>query len=143
MKKTISKLSVALFTLVLVFGLSACGDKVAKTGVWENATYLEDTEFGTGATTVKVEVKAEEQSVVFTVKTDKTTLGDALLENKLIEGEESQYGLYVKKVNGITADYDTDGAYWAFYKGDEYASTGVDGAEITDGEQYSLVYTKG
>ena len=48
----------------------------------------------------------------------------ALLALDLIAGEDSQYGLYVKTVNGITADYDTDGSYWAFYIDGEYAQTG-------------------
>ena len=78
----------------------------------------------------------------FVVKTDKDTVGDALLENGLIEGEDGSYGLYVKVVNGITADYDTDGTYWAFYVNGEYAMTGVDSTEITDGETYSFRVSK-
>ena len=87
-------------------------------------------------------MKAEEQSVTFTIKTDKEILGDALLEHDLIAGEEGDYGLYVKVVNGMTADYDVDQSYWAFYKDGEYMMTGVDGTEIADGEHYELVYTK-
>ena len=69
-------------------------------------------------------------------------LGDALLEYALIDGDESEYGLYVKKVNGITAEYEKDKSYWAFYKDGEYMQTGVDSTEIADGEHYELVYTK-
>ena len=43
----------------------------------------------------------------------------------LIAGEDSDYGLYVKTVNGVTVDYDTDGKYWAFYVDGEYAATDV------------------
>ena len=111
-------------------------------GVWANATYTEDTELGEGAVTVKVEVKAEDKSVTFTLHTDKTILGDALLEHSLVAGDESEYGLYVKVVNGMTADFDVDQAYWAFYKDGEMMNTGVDGATIADGEHYELVYTK-
>ena len=39
--------------------------------------------------------------------------------------------------------YETDGAYWAFYVGDEYASLGVDQTPIADGDSFSLVYTVG
>ena len=92
-----------------------CGNSADKTGLWENVTYTKDTRLGEGTKTVTVQVKAEEQIVTFTVKTDKDTVGAALLENKLIEGEESEYGLYIKVVNGITADYDKDKSYWAFY----------------------------
>ena len=46
-------------------------------------------------------------------------------------------------VNGITADWDADQTYWAFYINGEYAMTGIDATEIVDGTTYSLVLTKG
>ena len=78
----------------------------------------------------------------FKVFTDKTTVGEALIDLKLIEGEEGQYGLYVKKVNGITADYDVDNTYWAFYIDGEYAMTGVDLTDIVEGSSYSFKQEK-
>lgn len=141
MKKTIKSTLAIILALIFVFALVSC-NTVEKTGVWENATYRKDTEFGEGSKTVMVEVKAEDQSVIFTIKTDENTVGAALLENELIAGEEGQYGLYVKVVNGITADYDIDQSYWAFYIDGEYAMSGVDTTEITEGAKYQLVYTK-
>lgn len=142
MKKTIKSFVSGALLLVMILTLVACQKGVDVTGLWEKATYTKDTTFGKGATTVMVEVKVEEQSVTFTIKTDKTTLGAALLEHDLIAGDESEYGLYVKVVNGITADYDVDQSYWAFTKNGEMMMTGVDGATIADGEHYELVYTK-
>lgn len=78
----------------------------------------------------------------FEIRTDKTIVGDALLELGLIEGEDGPYGLYVKKVNGITADYDVDGTYWAFYEGDDYGMTGVDLTEIEAGATYAFKVSK-
>lgn len=72
----------------------------------------------------------------FVIKTDKTTVGDALLQHGLIAGEESEYGLYVKTVNGITLDYEKDGKYWAFYVDDAYATSGVDTTEISETAKY-------
>ena len=138
-----SVLSVVII-LTCVLGLAACGNEVQKTGLWENALYTKDTTLGSGKKTVTVEVEAEENKITFTVKTDAETLGDALLENKLVEGDEGQYGLFVTSVNGIKADYSADGRYWAFYIGDEYAATGVDGEKLGDDSDtvYRLVYTK-
>ena len=121
---------------------AAGNDTTEEAGLWADAVYTEDTEFGEGAKTVICEVKAEDKTVTFTVKTDKDTVGEALLEHELIAGDEGQYGLYVKVVNGITADYDVNQCYWAFYIDGEMASTGVDGAEITEGVTYQLVYSK-
>ena len=67
---------------------------------------------------------------VFEINTDKATVGEALMELDLIQGEDGPYGLYVKTVNGTTVDYDKDGKYWAFYVNGEYASQGVDSTEI-------------
>lgn len=78
----------------------------------------------------------------FEINTDKTTVGDALTELGLISGDESEYGLYVKKVNGITADYDKDSTYWAFYIDGEYATTGVDSTEVKAGTTYAFKQEK-
>ena len=112
-------------------------------GLWETATYTEDTEVGTGSTTIQVEVKAEDNSITFTVHTDADNLGTALTENDLVSGDDSEYGLYIKEVDGIRADYDKDQAYWAISKDGEYLQTGADSTEIADGEHYELTYTEG
>ena len=78
----------------------------------------------------------------FEIHTDKTVVGDALLELGLIEGDQGDYGLYVKKVNGITADYEVDQTYWAFYIGDEYGMTGVDMTNIEAGATYAFKVSK-
>ena len=78
----------------------------------------------------------------FEIHTDKATVGEALLEHNLIEGEESEYGLYVKKVNGILADYNVDQTYWGFYVNDEYATSGVDSTNIEEGVSYSFKVSK-
>lgn len=110
--------------------------------LWENAFFTEDTTLGEGNKTIEVEVKAGEKSVTFTISTDADTLGDALLEHSLIEGEDSIYGIYIKKVNGILADYDVDKHYWSLTKNGEYLMTGADSTEIADSEHYELVRTK-
>lgn len=92
-----------------------------------------DTEF-----IFKVKTKSGEEKT-FTVRTDKTIVGDALQEVGLIEGDESQYGLYVKVVDGERVEYETDGKYWAFYVDGAYALLGVDSTEIEAGKVYSFV----
>ena len=142
MKAIIKSTACVILSIVFVFCLISC-NTVEKAGVWENATYRKDTELGSGAKTLKVEVKAEEQTVTFTVKTDKATVGEALMENGLIDGENGPYGIYVKSVIGLTLDYETDGMYWAFYIGEELSPTGADMTEIADGQVYRFVATKG
>ncbi len=106
---------------------------------WQTVVCTEDTELGDGAKTVIVEVKDNNDTVVFTIHTDAVTVGEALSEHKLIAGEEGAYGMYIKAVNGIVADYATDQSYWAFYKDGQYMQTGVDKTEFKDGERFELV----
>ncbi len=87
-------------------------------------------------TLVVTHANGEEKS--FNVKTDKATVGDALLEEGLISGSEGSYGLMIETVDGETVTFDKDGKYWAFYIGEEYAMTGVDSTDITDGQEYAL-----
>lgn len=97
------------------------------------------TQLGTGATSfLFTVVDKDKNETYFEIHTDKTIVGEALLELELISGDEGQFGLYVKTVNGITADYDTDGTYWAFYVNGEYAPSGVDTTEIVEGYAYSF-----
>ena len=114
MKRTFKQTLAILLSLVFLFMLASCNG-TESTDVWENATYSEDKEFGDGAKTAVVEVKVGENLVTFTLKTDEKTVGAALIEHGLIDGDEGPYGLYVKVVNGMTADYDVDKSYWSFY----------------------------
>ena len=76
------------------------------------------------------------------ITTEREMVGEALLDEGLIEGDQGAYGLYIKKVCGLVADYDVDGTYWSFYIGGEYAMTGVDTTPIVDGETYTLQIAK-
>ena len=78
----------------------------------------------------------------FTVKTDSETVGEALQAVEIIHGDMGDYGLYVKEVNGIVADYDVDGTYWAFYIDGEYAMSGVDTTDVVAGANYELKVEK-
>lgn len=150
MKKFTKTIFTVFLATTLILSLAACGktetpnSDAANTEaeLWKNATYNTDTELGQGSKNLLVVVKAYDQSVLFTIHTDETTVGGALLENNLITGDDSAYGLYVKSVNGIVADYDADQSYWAFYIDDDYAVSGVDQTEIAEESVYKLEYTK-
>ena len=144
MKNTIKNKLALMLVIVMMLSLASCDYFIRKDlpEIWQDATYVKDTELGEGSKTLTVKVEVEDNTVTFTIHTDAETVGEALLNLGLIAGDESQYGLYVKQVNGMTADYDVDGTYWAFYINGEYAMTGVDTTHIVDGEIYSLVRSK-
>ena len=134
-----------IISIVLLIALSiclfGCGNE-EKTDLWSKAMYQSDTELGSGKNTIFVDVVTQEKTVTFTISTDKETVGDALTEHNRVSGEKGAYGLYVKFVNGIEADYDKNQSYWAFTKGGESLLTGVDGEKIKDNTHYELTYTK-
>ena len=142
--KNATKLTALLSLLILaslMLVLVGCGG-INTAKLWENATYQNDTTVGEGDTTFDITIRAGDKSIVLTVNTGETILGVALLAENIISGDMGDYGLYIKKVNGISADYDIDKAYWAFYIDGDYALTGVDATTITEGAIYELVYTK-
>lgn len=83
-------------------------------------------------------VGANGDETEYEIHTNKETVGEALLELGLIAGDIGNFGLYVKTVDGVTLDYDTDGLYWAFYENGVYAAKGVDSTEITEGASYAF-----
>lgn len=74
-------------------------------------------------------------------KTDLEFLSQLLLEKELVTGYESEeFGFTIEGVDGVVVDWAADGAYWALYEGDEYATASAAGIVLTDGGVYKLIY---
>lgn len=132
------KILAILLAAVLVLSLCACGRKGLPGEA--GAPVVNDGDvIGEGKNSFTLEIVDKDGGkIVATVKCDDKIVGDALQAYGIIAGEEAEYGLYVKSVNGITADYDKDGTYWSFYINGEYAVAGVDMTEIENGATYTL-----
>ena len=73
---------------------------------------------------------------------DGEKLSDALAAAGVINEDEAAAG-FVTTVNGVTADYIADGAWWCLTDGDgEMTSVGVADIELHDGDSYAFTYTK-
>ena len=141
-----NKLLSFILCIVLIAAMalitSGCNANETNTPTDSGETY-EVTSLGTGQTVFLFTVVDKDGNEThFEIHTDKTTVGEALFELNLIEGEAGAYGLYVKKVNGILADYNVDGTYWAFYENGEYAVSGVDTTNVVAGTTYSFKVQK-
>ncbi|MCQ2554082.1 MAG: DUF4430 domain-containing protein [Clostridia bacterium] len=123
--KSLKKVVLLVLIAVMILSFAACGKKVEEPAV-------NSVEFK-----FKV-VDLEGNEKVYDLKTEREFLGDALLDEKLIEGEIGSYGLYVTSVDGMALDYNKDQAYWALYIGDEYAMTGVDSTPVEAGKLYTF-----
>lgn len=154
------KIRIAAFLAVLLVVLCSCGNAAPETitplssnaetapaesalpDIWKAALYTENTEMGEGEKSLSLTVEADGHSVVFTLHTDADTVGAALTEAKLVEGENGPFGLYIKKANGMLADYDIDGTYWSFLHGGEFLMTGVDTTPLKGDDAFELVLVR-
>lgn len=138
-KKLLSILLCIALIAAMALCTAGCGSKETPAATTAAAGADGATSVGEGQTAFRFTVvDADGKETAFDVHTDETTVGAALLALGLIDGDDSEYGLYVKTVNGLTVDYDKDGKYWAFYVDGEYAATGVDSTDITAGSTYTF-----
>ena len=130
-------LCILLVAAIAMFTTACTNDKPTLTD--GNASTEIAASYGQGETSFTFCVRDKEgKETYYAINTDKSTVGEALQELRLIDGDEGAYGLYVKTVNGITLDFDKDGTYWAFYVDGKYAEKGVDQTEINENSVYSF-----
>ena len=146
-KRIVSWLLCVMLIVAMAFTTIGCSTNANNGTTTTEAQTVADskqTVLGEGETVFAfIVVDKDGNETAFEIHTDKTTVGEALLELELIAGEFGDYGLYVKTVNGITADWDVDGTYWGFYIDGEYAMSGVDTTDIVAGSTYTFKVEKG
>lgn len=119
-------------TLFAVAALAAAAALML--GLW----YFTRPQTQEGAKTIVVQVvHADESTKDFTYHTDAEYLGEVLLAEKLAEGEDSAYGLFITTVDGETAQDDLR-QWWCVTKGGERVDTGADTTPIADGDHFEL-----
>lgn len=123
----LSALVLMVLIAAMVLSLAACGSDEGSA----------NSPAGEKSFTFEV-VDLDGNTETFEISSSAQYVGEALIAEGLIEGEDGPYGLYVKTVNGITVDYDSDGHYWSFYVNGEYGMSGVDQTEIEDGATYAF-----
>lgn len=127
MNKKVIIIAVAVLAVLLVGAMIAMN------------TFAPETQAG-GKTVIFELIGAEGTSEEFELKTDAEYLADALVEAGLVEYSED--GMYVT-INGITADWNADQAWWNICKDGESLMVGMNDQPIADGEHYEAVYTAG
>lgn len=98
-----------------------------------------------GAKSITIEVVDNNaNSTMYDVHTDAEYLRQAMEEADGLEfsGTESEYGMMVETVNGVTADWNVDQSYWGFFVNGEYCNYGIDTQPVTDGDAFQIVYSK-
>lgn len=128
-KKQILLASIALILLLAI-----------ATGIWFT---LGPKGMGTGNKTLEIiVVQLDGVQRTHTIETDAEYLGTALTDSKIAQGEQGTYGLYIKTVDGITAD-DSKQQWWCITKGGADVMTGADMTPIADGDTFEITLKEG
>ncbi len=125
--KIISLTLALLVTVSLLLSLSACGKDAAPTSESKKVS-------------VTVEIVDDKgEKTTLNLETEKATLADALVEKGVVEYNSG--GLYTV-INGITADYNQDGAWWCITKDGTIVNEGMNTLKLEDGDKFEITYTK-
>lgn len=124
------KKNLRISLLLIAFVLLVAG------GIYLYNQSRQETQEGSKTITVEI-VMADDDSTSYNIKTDEEYLREALEQENLIAGEESDLGLYVKTINGYTIDEDKQ-EWWLFFKNGESLTTGVDETVVYDGDIFEI-----
>ena len=142
-KRSISIISIAMVIVaIMVVAVPIIANFSPNKALNENNTATENVTAVEKAITIEV-VDSAKKSVVYNVTTDAEFLRGAMDDAEGLEysGDDSQYGIMVKTVNGELADYDKNGAYWSFTVNGEYSNHGIDTQPVNDGDEFVIAYT--
>ena len=87
-------------------------------------------------------VLTDGSSKEISISTKERYLGKALISEKIIEGKMGTYGLFIEKVNGISAN-ENKKEWWCLAKSGEVVTSSVDMPPIYDGDTFELTLTVG
>lgn len=117
---------------------------IAAIAVFSGIYFIFGAKPAAGSKSVTIEVIDDRQEAVsYQVQTEAEFLRQAMekADGLSFSGTESEYGMMVDTVNGLTADYNTNGAYWSFYVNGDYCNYGIDSQPVLDGDAFSIRYT--
>ena len=140
----------AVLSVCLLAGCGASASSTASSAASDAASSVASSVVASSAAaetqaTVEFTVTTADGSVssVLLNVTDGEKLSTALAKAGIISQEEADAG-FVTTVNGETADYNKDQAWWCLTDAaGEMTTVGVADIELHDGDSYAFTYTKG
>ncbi len=132
---------IAVFLIIasMVLTLACCGKKNDQKAAGGKETAVQ-TEAGEEKSVAIRITGPDGKTESIHIKTGADNLADALLENKLASGSDSEYGLLITSVNGIEAE---EGYFWAIVDKDgAMLETGASSTPIKDGDVFGFEYTQ-
>ena len=132
MKITKRILALVMALLVVVACFAGCQAKKADNK--DGASSIQSVEVS-----ITVDIVKDGNTKTLNIKTDEKYLANALVDEGIIEYRED--GFYTT-VDGVTADYSKDGAWWCVTKSGEMTMVGMNELELSNGDKYEITYTK-
>ncbi len=130
-KKNNKKIVIALVALLII---------VAGMGLLYNKFKPKPVE---GSKNIEVEVIFDDStSKTYPIQTDAEYLREALKPLNLVEGTESEYGLYVTTVDGKVADEGKQ-EWWCFTLSGESLTSSIDSTPVKDGDHFEITLKTG
>lgn len=87
-------------------------------------------------------IHGDKTEKTFTYQTDAEYLGEVLTEEKLVTGDNGDYGLFITEADGETANESLQ-QWWCITKGGESVNTSADQTPIHDNDQFELTLKEG
>ncbi len=96
---------------------------------------------GEKAVTIQV-IDNQDQAITYEINTDAEYLSEAMKQCKGLTfiGTEGPYGVMLQTVNGVTASYEKNQAWWSIYVNEEVGNYGADQQPVTDGDIFRIEY---
>lgn len=136
MKNTTKKqLNTKIIVLIILLAIAA----VAMFGVYK--VFMPKGERGAKEITVTV-IHADKTEKEFIYQTDEAYLGTVIREEKLVEGTDGEYGMFITSADGEEVD-DSKEQWWCITKGGEDVNTSADQTPIEDGDRFELTLMEG
>ena len=98
---------------------------------------------GSKSITITV-VDSAAKETAYTLRTDAEYLDQAMKEAEglTFSAYEGPYGMVITAVNGETADFNVDSAYWSVSVNGEYGNYGISQQPVRDGDAFTIAYTR-
>ena len=135
MRKYARRTQAALTALLLAVVLTACA---ATPGTQDSPSPIPEGDKQITAVIIHGDGTRKE----IPIETSQDTLGRALVEAGVVEGNGTAYGIYIVTADGERADEDKE-QWWCITKGGEMLMTGVDTTPIEDGDSFEITLTTG
>lgn len=151
--KKITAILLAILTFALIF--AGCGsdkketDTTTKAAAEDNVNKEESFTFPDGITILGADnskysfifkaVHKDGKETTFGIRTDKETIGEALVEADLLGGREESTGYVVYTIDHVKHDHNTEGFYWVLYIDGELAEVDVMKTKIENGSTYEFI----